>query len=448
MSKRDIVKKDPADFTPTLGDYTDLQPFRFWCQKVLPLVYDDSLSYYELLCKVVDYLNKTMEDVGVLESDVTDLHEAYKKLQSYVNEYFSSLDVQEEINNKLDAMAKDGSLSNLIMPHIKSSPIIVNSLSHMTDTSAIYLLESDGFLYYWNGSAFIKSGINYTYPKNAFISNKYSFFTSENKIAELNQCGSYAIGIASSDNYPADMPPEWRDGNYMVVVDGYAGGDVNNYVQTMYKEGTSEHYYRMVSNNAGEWIHVSSKSDSSIKIGLCGDSFIARGGDGGLPMSDYLNNYEKYNAVSLAQGGIKASEWWDTFNSQVNNTYDAFLISLGLNGETSVDVFKNSITAIINNLTTINPTARIILWCMDAWYTEEYSNACEEIASGFGIEFYSMKADARIPIRIGGKFKSKFPNLNDEYVNTKTNAYHISSEDNHPNISGRKLLAQYWATIL
>ena len=118
MSARDIVKKDPADFTPTLGEYTDLQPFRFWCQKVLPLVYDNSLSYYELLCKVVDYLNKTMEDVSVLEGDVTGLHEAYKKLQVYVNDYFSTLDVQEEINNKLDAMAKNGTLTNLIKVYI------------------------------------------------------------------------------------------------------------------------------------------------------------------------------------------------------------------------------------------------------------------------------------------------------------------------------------------
>ena len=29
----------------------NLSPFRLWCQKVLPLVYDDSLSYYELLFK-------------------------------------------------------------------------------------------------------------------------------------------------------------------------------------------------------------------------------------------------------------------------------------------------------------------------------------------------------------------------------------------------------------
>ena len=38
-----------------------LKCFRFWCYKVLPLVYDDSLSYYEVLCEVVDYINKLIE---------------------------------------------------------------------------------------------------------------------------------------------------------------------------------------------------------------------------------------------------------------------------------------------------------------------------------------------------------------------------------------------------
>jgi len=84
-------------------------------------VYDDSLSYYELLCKVVDFLNKTMEDVETLESDVTNIYEAYVELQTYVNEYFSSLDVQEEINNKLDEMSADGSLSEIIAPFIPDS---------------------------------------------------------------------------------------------------------------------------------------------------------------------------------------------------------------------------------------------------------------------------------------------------------------------------------------
>ena len=101
-----------------MGNYIDLKPFKFWCQKVLPLVYDDSLSYYELLCKVVDYLNKTIENVETLHSDVTNLHTDYEKLQSYVNNYFSSLDVQEEINNKLDDMVNNGELDILFSKYI------------------------------------------------------------------------------------------------------------------------------------------------------------------------------------------------------------------------------------------------------------------------------------------------------------------------------------------
>ena len=102
-----------------MNSFTPTKPFRFWCQKVLPLVYDDSLSYYELLCKVVDYLNKTMEDVETLHGDVTNLHTAYEELQSYVNNYFSTLDVQEEIDNKLDQMANDGTLNILLQMHAK-----------------------------------------------------------------------------------------------------------------------------------------------------------------------------------------------------------------------------------------------------------------------------------------------------------------------------------------
>lgn len=107
-----------ADFTPSLNTYTDLTPFRFWCQKILPLAYDDSLSYYELLCKVVDYLNKTMEDVELSIDDVEKLHDAYAELQGYVNDYFTNLDVQEEINNKLDALVADGTIHTIFSPDV------------------------------------------------------------------------------------------------------------------------------------------------------------------------------------------------------------------------------------------------------------------------------------------------------------------------------------------
>lgn len=123
-----------ADFTPTLGEYSGVRPFRFWCQKVLPLVYDDSLSYYEMLCKVKDYLNNVIEDVSAVEGNVTDLLNAYQQLETYVNTYFDSLDISEEIDTKLDTMATDGTLSNLIEPI--ASDIVSEWLEeHITPTT-------------------------------------------------------------------------------------------------------------------------------------------------------------------------------------------------------------------------------------------------------------------------------------------------------------------------
>lgn len=102
-----------ANFTPALEDYTNQRPFRFWCQKVLPLVYDDSISYYELLNKVVHYLNNVIKDVSAMGGNINDLLDAFIKLQNYVNYYFDNLDIQSELNNIIDRMIKDGTFSAL-----------------------------------------------------------------------------------------------------------------------------------------------------------------------------------------------------------------------------------------------------------------------------------------------------------------------------------------------
>lgn len=50
-----------------------LTQFRFWCQKVLPLVYDNSLSYYEVLCKLTEHINGMVEGVEIAIESVQDL---------------------------------------------------------------------------------------------------------------------------------------------------------------------------------------------------------------------------------------------------------------------------------------------------------------------------------------------------------------------------------------
>lgn len=110
------------------GASNPVQPFRFWCQTVLPMVYDDSLSYYELLCKVVAKLNEAISSQNDLaeavQNEVNEFEESitekFNTLKGFVDDYFTNLNVQQEINKKLDAMATDGSLSAIILPLVKT----------------------------------------------------------------------------------------------------------------------------------------------------------------------------------------------------------------------------------------------------------------------------------------------------------------------------------------
>ena len=61
--------------------------FRFWCQKVLPLVYDDSLSYYEVLCKVVKYINELIEADKVLSDELEDLRGDLNVVQEWIKNF-------------------------------------------------------------------------------------------------------------------------------------------------------------------------------------------------------------------------------------------------------------------------------------------------------------------------------------------------------------------------
>lgn len=52
--------------------FNPVTPLKFWCQKVLPLVYDDSLSYYEVLCKISEKINELIENNENLPDYITE----------------------------------------------------------------------------------------------------------------------------------------------------------------------------------------------------------------------------------------------------------------------------------------------------------------------------------------------------------------------------------------
>ena len=100
--------------------YIKLTPFKMQVIQSFPFIDADfdALTNYELLCKVVDYLNKTIDNVDVLNDEVEEYINKFNELKAYVDNYFDNLDVQEEINNKLDEMSESGELTNLIKDYV------------------------------------------------------------------------------------------------------------------------------------------------------------------------------------------------------------------------------------------------------------------------------------------------------------------------------------------
>lgn len=126
-----------ADFTPNLNPYSGQGSFRFWVQKVLPLVYDDSLSYYELLCKVVTFLNNVIQDMDTAEENIELIRDAYNELQNYVNTYFDNLDIEAELDSIINRMVRDGRFENQVFEALKNNPALLETPVHFELPGAV-----------------------------------------------------------------------------------------------------------------------------------------------------------------------------------------------------------------------------------------------------------------------------------------------------------------------
>lgn len=84
----------------------------------IPTSYKLSLTYEEQLMWFCKFLQDEVIPV------VNNNSEAVQELQNYVANYFDNLDVQEEINNKLDEMADDGTLEEIITEYINLKSIL------------------------------------------------------------------------------------------------------------------------------------------------------------------------------------------------------------------------------------------------------------------------------------------------------------------------------------
>lgn len=180
-------------------DTLDTSPFRKMIMTIgeLPASFIESMTYYELLTWFCDYLQNTVIPAVNNNAEVSEeLQTNFTTLHNYVENYFNNLDVQQEINNKLDVMSEDGSLTAIIKDYVdpifedletqinatmdenfnaqnarivsveqevasavEGTPLVASSTSGMTDTNRIYVNSTDGHWYYWNGSVWTDGGV-------------------------------------------------------------------------------------------------------------------------------------------------------------------------------------------------------------------------------------------------------------------------------------------------
>lgn len=103
-----------------------VSPLKRICMTIgeLPTSYLETMTYYEMLIWFTKFLQeKVIPTIDNNAQAVEELQHLFIELQSYVNNYFDNLDVQDEINNKLDQMLEDGVLEQIIEQYLNSSAI-------------------------------------------------------------------------------------------------------------------------------------------------------------------------------------------------------------------------------------------------------------------------------------------------------------------------------------
>lgn len=135
-----------------------LSPFKKFCVTIgnLPTSYMESLSYYEMLEWLCNYIEKTV--IPAINNNgeaITELQNAFITLKNYVDTYFENLDIQTEINNKLDAMAESGELTEMITAYLQMSGMLTfNSVAEMTTSENLIdgsFVKTFGFYNYKDG---------------------------------------------------------------------------------------------------------------------------------------------------------------------------------------------------------------------------------------------------------------------------------------------------------
>ena len=109
-----VTKPGEANFFPNVPSYPDMGTFQPVYGKFDLTTYIQGASDYEIMAFLVGKYNACLEAYGTVTKLSSDTVTACKQLQDWINSWFDNLDVQQELNNKIDSMVADGSFGTLL----------------------------------------------------------------------------------------------------------------------------------------------------------------------------------------------------------------------------------------------------------------------------------------------------------------------------------------------
>ena len=117
-----------------------LRPFTKMLMTIgqLPTSYLMSMSYYEQVLWLTKYLQEKV--IPALNNNARAVEEIQRiviDLQNYINNYFDNLDVQEEIDHKIDEMVESGQFESLLQNIINTLRVYDNIEEMKEDTSLV-----------------------------------------------------------------------------------------------------------------------------------------------------------------------------------------------------------------------------------------------------------------------------------------------------------------------
>lgn len=239
-----------------------MEKFRYCCVRLLPISIDQSLSDYEFLCKVVQYLNEVIDELNKMGATVEGLTEAFNTLKEYVDNFFNNLNVQEEVNNKINQMVTDGTFDTIFSKLFKNNFDSINEKFNQVNADIVAtnarldsLTITDDQIY--NQSLVDETGF-------IFASLPERFESRHNGVVEVTRLAKPVTGSSRfvTDRMKIGSVPLAIKGNFLKQVTVYDTQEATT--GTIYRAFTT--FVIILKGNEGKWFDVETTPQNSVNI--------------------------------------------------------------------------------------------------------------------------------------------------------------------------------------